>query len=83
MRAFMIGLGLLLGPGPGLAGEAAQLGPRPFYPVDQLKPGPLKDTLAACGIDRTYTPRAFSIWAVPTSEFLSKRLTTSFNFSAG
>lgn len=61
MRAFMIGLGLLLGPGPGLAGEAAQLGPRPFYLVDQLKPGPLKDTLAACGIDRTYTPRAFSI----------------------
>ncbi|KAA0125180.1 glycerophosphodiester phosphodiesterase [Methylobacterium sp. P1-11] len=61
MRAIMIGLALLLGTGPGLAGEAAQLGPRPFYLVDQLKPGPLKDKLAACGIDRTYTPRTFSI----------------------
>ncbi len=61
MRAIMLGLGLLLGAGPALAGEAAQLGPRPFYLVDQLKPGPLKDRLAACGVDRTYTPRTFSI----------------------
>lgn len=61
MRGIMIGLWLLLAAGPGLAGEAAQLGPRPFYLVDQLKPGPLKDKLAACGVDRTYTPRTFSI----------------------
>ena len=61
MRAIMAGLALILAGGPGLAGEAAQLGPRPFYLVDQLKPGPLKDKLAACGVDRTYTPRTFSI----------------------
>jgi glycerophosphoryl diester phosphodiesterase len=61
MRAIMAGLALILGGQPALAGEAAQLGPRPFYLVDQLKPGPLKDKLAACGVDRTYTPRTFSI----------------------
>ena len=43
------------------AAEEAQLGPRPFYLVDSLAPGPLKDRLAACGIDRRYTPRRFSI----------------------
>lgn len=61
MRAMLTGLALILAGGPALAGDAAQLGPRPFYLVDQLKPGPLKDTLAACGVDRTYTPRTFSI----------------------
>ncbi|MFB0489344.1 glycerophosphoryl diester phosphodiesterase [Methylobacterium sp. OAE515] len=61
MRAIAAGLALILAGGPAQAGDAAQLGPRPFYLVDQLKPGPLKDTLAACGTDRTYTPRTFSI----------------------
>ena len=40
MRAIMAGLALLLASGPVKAGDAAQLGPRPFYLVDQLKPGP-------------------------------------------
>jgi glycerophosphoryl diester phosphodiesterase len=61
MRVIAGGLALILAGGPAQAGDAAQLGPRPFYLVDQLKPGPLKDTLAACGTDRTYTPRTFSI----------------------
>jgi glycerophosphoryl diester phosphodiesterase len=61
MRAIMAGLALLLASGPVQAGDAAQLGPRPFYLVDQLKPGPLKERLAACGIDRPYTARTFSI----------------------
>lgn len=46
---------------PAASAEEAQLGPRPFYLVDSLAPGPLKDRLAACGIDRRYTPRRFSI----------------------
>lgn len=54
-------LALLLAASPGSAAEEAQIGPRPFYLVDSLKPGPLKDRLAACGIDRRYTPRRFSI----------------------
>ena len=61
MRAIMAGLALVLSGVPAFAGQAAQLGPRPFYLVDQLKPGPLKDKLSACGVDRTYTPRTFSI----------------------
>jgi glycerophosphoryl diester phosphodiesterase len=61
MRAIVAGLALILAGFPAQAGDAAQLGPRPFYLVDQLKPGPLKDTLAACGVDRAYTPRTFSI----------------------
>ena len=61
MRAMRAALALMLASGPALAGEAAQLGPRPFYLVDQLKPGPLKERLAACGVDKTYTPRTFSI----------------------
>lgn len=44
-----------------LAQAPAQLGPRPFYLVDSMKPGPLKDRLAACGVDRPYTSRRFSI----------------------
>ena len=60
MRALIAMLSLLL-PGVALAEEAAQLGPRPFYLVDSLKPGPLKDRLAACGLDRTYSPKNFSI----------------------
>lgn len=40
----------------------AQLGPRPFYLVDQLDEGPLKDTLTHCASDtREYTTRDFSI----------------------
>lgn len=40
----------------------AQLGPRPFYLVDELEPGPLKDTLAHCVSDtREYTRRDWSI----------------------
>ena len=42
-------------------GAAAQIGPRPFYLVDTMKPGPAQDRLKACGVDRTYTARNFSI----------------------
>ncbi|WP_246736437.1 glycerophosphodiester phosphodiesterase family protein [Enterovirga aerilata] len=42
-------------------GAAAQLGPRPFYLVDSMKPGPLQDRLRQCGADRAYTTRNFSI----------------------
>ncbi|GJD55305.1 glycerophosphodiester phosphodiesterase family protein [Methylobacterium dankookense] len=61
MRKIAATLALLLAASPGSAAEEAQIGPRPFYLVDSLKPGPLKDRLAACGIDRRYTPRRFSI----------------------
>ncbi|WP_375461410.1 glycerophosphodiester phosphodiesterase family protein [uncultured Enterovirga sp.] len=44
-----------------LAATPAQIGPRPFYLVDSMKPGPARDRLAACGPDRPYTARNFSI----------------------
>lgn len=64
MQRLLIALGLLatLGASPALAeGPAAQIGPRPFYLVDSMKPGPLQDKLKTCGPDRPYTTRAFSI----------------------
>jgi glycerophosphoryl diester phosphodiesterase len=50
----------------GLTAHAAQspvqLGPRPFYLVDQMEDGELKDTLEACVADiREYAPHDFSI----------------------
>ena len=42
-------------------GPIAQIGPRPFYLVDTMKPGPAQDRLRQCGADRTYTTRNFSI----------------------
>ena len=42
-------------------GPPAQVGPRPFYLVDSMKPGPVQDRLRQCGPDRTYTTRNFSI----------------------
>lgn len=41
--------------------QYAQIGPRPFHLVDTMKPGPLKDSLAACGTDRSYVAKNFSI----------------------
>jgi len=39
-----------------------QLGPRPFYLVEQMPEGPLRDTLAACAADtHEYLPSEFSI----------------------
>jgi len=39
-----------------------QLGPRPFYLVERMPDGPLRDTLAACAADtREYLPTEFSI----------------------
>lgn len=69
MRSIVAGsAALLLAAAPALAQQAnpqgasaAQIGPRPFYLVDSMKPGPLKDRLAACGVDRTYTAKTFSI----------------------
>ncbi len=60
-RAAALGAALFLAADPAVAGEPAQLGPRPFYLVDGMKPGPLKDRLQACGADRPYTARTFSI----------------------
>ena len=40
-------------------GGPAELGPRPFYLVDQMKDGPLKDELATC--KGPFTTKAFSI----------------------
>jgi glycerophosphoryl diester phosphodiesterase len=54
----------LIGAGQGRAqdgGPVAQLGPRPFYLVDTMKPGPAQERLRQCGPDRTYTTRNFSI----------------------
>ena len=59
--ARVVGIALVLAAGPAGAGEPAQLGPRPFYLVDSMKPGPLKERLQACGADRPYTARRFSI----------------------
>lgn len=59
--ARVVGMALILAAGPAGAGEPAQLGPRPFYLVDSMKPGPLKERLQACGADRPYTARRFSI----------------------
>jgi glycerophosphoryl diester phosphodiesterase len=42
-------------------GEIAQIGPRPFYLVDTMKPGEAQERLRACGPNRTYTARDFSI----------------------
>lgn len=39
----------------------AQIGPRPFHLVDTMKPGPLRKVLEACGPERPYTVRDFSI----------------------
>ena len=40
--------------------DTAQLGPRPFYLVDRMAEGELKDTLAACAAG-PFTPSRFSI----------------------
>lgn len=41
---------------------SVQLGPRPFYLVDQMSPGPLKDKLAECAAKtKNYKPSDFSI----------------------
>ena len=42
------------------AGDAVQLGPRPYYLVDQLSPGPLRDQLEACA-DGPFSRTDFSI----------------------
>lgn len=64
MRAFAKATVLLLAlllPAAAQGSRAAQIGPRPFHLVDTMKPGPLKDRLAACGTDRAYTAKSFSI----------------------
>ncbi|MGB0723202.1 MAG: glycerophosphodiester phosphodiesterase family protein [Gammaproteobacteria bacterium] len=45
---------------PALAGPDVQLGPRPYYLIQDLPAGPLKDKLSACA-DGPFTARAFSI----------------------
>ncbi len=54
--------GLILGSGAAHAAETAvQLGPRPFFLMDRLDDGPLKEALQACDDGRAFTPTAFSI----------------------
>lgn len=50
-------------PGQGAEGKArlAQLGPRPFFLVDDLDDGPLKARLAQCSTRDRFTAREFSI----------------------
>ena len=38
--------------------QPAQLGPRPFYLLDRLEPGPLRDRLAACAAGTEAYPRS-------------------------
>lgn len=52
-------LAALLAVSPALA-DPVELGPRPYYLVDQMKPGALRDRLLSCA-DRDMTPRLFSI----------------------
>ena len=64
MRTWFLGLGLALlasAAGAEATGVPAQIGPRPFHLVDTMKPGPLRDTLRACGPERPFTARQFSI----------------------
>lgn len=64
MRTIVAGLAVLACLAGGIrarAGDLAQIGPRPFALVDAMKPGALKQRLQACGVDRPYTARAFSI----------------------
>ena len=61
-RMAMAAMAWLAGAGGALAqGAPAQIGPRPFYLVDSMKEGPAKERLKACGTDRPYTARNFSI----------------------
>ena len=61
--SFLVALSVIVGAGAVARAEGppAQIGPRPFYLVDSMKPGPLKDKLAACTAERPYTTRNFSI----------------------
>ena len=64
MRSWRLGLGLVFlasAAGAQTVGAPAQIGPRPFYLADTMKPGPLRDTLRACGPERPFTARQFSI----------------------
>lgn len=64
MRAAMTVMAFVLAgllPAAAQAPQTAQLGPRPFHLVDTMKPGLLKDRLSACGTDRPYTTKQFSI----------------------
>ncbi len=58
----LVALSCLAIAGAHAAPPPVQLGPRPFYLVDRLDEGPLKERLEACAADTSeYTPRAFSI----------------------
>lgn len=62
LRAVFLVMALLASTGAALAdGPPAQIGPRPFYLVDSMKAGPLKEKLQACTAERPYTTRDFSI----------------------
>ena len=62
LRAALLVTAVLASVGPTLAdGPPAQIGPRPFYLVDSMKPGALKEKLQACTAERPYTTRNFSI----------------------
>lgn len=61
-----LGAAVLAGAVPGIAladsGPSVQLGPRPFFLVEDMTPGPLKSQLQACAADRqSYTRSDFSI----------------------
>ncbi|MGA0563959.1 glycerophosphodiester phosphodiesterase family protein [Ancylobacter sp. VNQ12] len=57
--ALAFAIGTFAGAAAQAPGGPAELGPRPFYLVDQMKDGPLKDELAKC--KGPFTTKAFSI----------------------
>ena len=63
--------GLAIAPIPALAAEV-ELGPRPYYLIDQMQDGPLKQRLESCK-DMTMKPHPFSI---PRESLSSQPATT-------
>lgn len=61
-RAAALLLLLAVAPAAAQDGPAVQLGPRPYYLVERMAEGALKDRLAQCAAERTeFAPAAFSI----------------------
>lgn len=61
LASFAALLPLMACAAPGAVPAAAQLGPRPFFLVDDMSEGPLKDELTACAKRPVFTRRDWSI----------------------
>ncbi len=60
LRLAVLALGLSTGPGVAAEGDSVQLGPRPFFLIDQMEDGDLKTKLQSCS-DGPFAPSRFSI----------------------